>query len=230
MNVNIANQGMYRMRSTVLGKARGNIRIANDAVEGYVIYVGVDELPDLTADPDGFSISLPVQAAVDLPSSGTTDFYAIVRKRNKYNLESQNQQAQIITIDDGGVEELGDLTAPTVAQLVTANDDKFLVKALYSGYNNDTNPADKWRIYIKADTPPVVGVDAYTTEGNIAGQGGILSGIVGPYPTGNRTYYLAVTVYRSEDDEESVASTNSITLDEDPSTPESVESGYASVD
>ncbi len=221
-NNEVERKGVYYIFDDFIAQSKGRIRIENNAVEGYVVYIGYGSMPDFTS-PDEFSDMLPIDVSIIPPVSGTENLYITLRKRNRYNLESQNQQVKIITIDTNGDEALGNISAPIGAEMTAIIDEGFLIAASYPGYNTDTNKANTWKIYVKADTPPVPGVDIPVATGSIKGT--TLQVSTGPYPDGNKTYYLAVTVYRTEDSEESAASESSLVLPADPLTPVSVKSG-----
>lgn len=220
----IIRRGRYRVLNAFSNEHLGRHFIENESVEGYVVYVGYDELPDFENDPDGFAASLPVSFSVSTPDPGETyDLYIVVRKRNKYNVESQNQQPEIVIIDSNGDKQLSTLSAPDSAALHTASNDYLRVLASYSGFTEDADPADSWNVYLGEGSAPTPGVDTPVWTGSV---GQFLAVNIGPYTSGGITYYLAVTVSRSEDGEESVAATDSLTLDDDPATPVPVNSGY----
>ena len=212
--------GSFFVGGSFLAATTGRGRIANDALEGYVVYVGEDAMPDFTAAPAEFSATRPIDVTVTPPGAGTLDLWVVLRARSKYGLESPNQHPQIITIDTAGDEELGPLTTPTDAAIVTADDDYFIVSATYLGHDSDANPADTWNIYFAATTPPTPGVDAPVATGSVGTAK--MAARIGPYATGGLTYHLAVTVERSADSEESAADTDSIVLGADPLTPTAV--------
>lgn len=221
----IKRRGAYRTINGFSRGLQGRHFIENESVEGYVVYIGTDEMPDFTTVA-GFSATLPIDVSITPPVTGSIDLFVVVRKRNRYGLESQNQQPLIITIDSTGDEQLGDLSTPVDVYVIPSlSVNEYLrVMGSYSGFYSDRNPADTWRVYLKADTPPTPGVDAPVASGSISGGNFVVD--LGPYPDGDKTYYVAVTVFRSADSEESGAGTNSLTLDADPATPVPVKSGY----
>ena len=203
----------------------GRFRIANAAVEGYVVYVGYGAMPDFTVAPAGFGAALPVAFAITPPGVGTQELWVVTRKRNAYGVESQNTHPQKINIDTAGNEVLGTLTAPVINTVISVEDEKFRVFAQYPGFNTDTDPADTWRVYVGAGVAPVPGVDVPAAEGSMVSsdQAGIN---VGPYATGGITYYFAVTVVRAADSEESAAATFILALDADPAPVVPVHGGF----
>jgi len=208
----------------ITNKVRGRIRIANNAVEGYVVYVGENQMPDFTQGPDGFSATRPVSVSITPPPSGTTNFWVVMRKRNAYGVESQNQKVLVITVNSDGNEELGALSAPIGLQMTCVENEAFLVYARYPGFYQDTNPGDTWKVYVKKGSAPVPGTDEPVVTGGIAS--GVMQVLVGAYPDGNATYYGAVTVYRTADGEESEAATTELVLSADPAIPIPVNSGW----
>lgn len=220
----IRRTGRFNVFEALTAGHKGRCRVSNNAAEGYAVYVGYDGPPDFSQDPDGFGTSLPVSFSVTTPPSGTTDLYVVLRKVNRYGLESQNQYAQVITIDSNGDEALGPISAPEILDAVTGVDDEFNVYIAYRGIDTDANPADTWRLYVKKDTPPVPGTDTPVATGSASAQG---AAIVGPYTEGDATYHIAATVYRTADSLESSAATTSIVLGADPLTPVGLVGGFA---
>jgi len=215
--------GAAAIRGDMTAGTAGRYRIANDAVEGYVVWVGHGALPDLTDDPDGFAAALPIDVTVTPPGSGTLDLFVITRRRNKYGLVSQNQQAKVITIDSSGDEALGDLSAPEIIDVTTGADDAFHLWFRYPGLAADPNPADTYRVYVKKGAAPTPGVDTPAATGAATATGAV---VVGPYADGGATYHFAVTVYRTADTAESTADTTTLELDADPDTPTPLAGGF----
>lgn len=195
----------------------GRYRVANDNVEGYVIYIGRGQMPDFTQAPQ-FASGLPANIAITPPGSGTLVLWVVKRYRDKYGLESQNTQPQFINIDSSGNEVLGLVSTPVILDGIAVEDENFLIFTSYPGLATDKHPADTWRLYVGQGTPPVPGVDTPAYTGSIVGSSQI--GInVGPYHTGGVNYYFALTVYRTQDGTESAAATFEIDLPADPAVP-----------
>ncbi len=214
----VMQRGVAAVDMAVTGKrVLGRHRIANDTVEGYVVYVGRGAMPDFTQPPNAFNPTLPVSFAVTPPVTGTLVLWVVTRKRNKYGIESQNTQPHYINIDTDGNEVLGVVSTPIISGVVSVEDEYFRVFLSYPGYATDTDRADTWRVYVGVGAPPVPGVDTPVATGTITGTGGAVR--VGPYPTGGIDYYFAATVYRTEDTTESDAATFELDLPVDPSPP-----------
>lgn len=196
---------------------QGRARVANDAVAGYVVYVGYGAMPDFNA-PAGFGATLPVATAITPPVSGTITLWVVTRARDVYGLESQNTHPQYITINSSGDEDFGPLTAPVITGIIEIENDSFQLQVNYPGFATDANPGDTWLLYVGAGVPPVPGVDAPAGSGTVTDGTAIAN--LGPYPTGGMVYYFAVTVYRALDGLESAAGTGSVTLPADPAEPE----------
>ena len=209
--------------SAFVSERQGRFRVENDAVEGYVIYVGYDQMPDFTAAPDGFNATRPVAFAITPPGAGTSDLHVVIRARNKFGLESQNSVPTIITIDTNGNEMLGPLSAPSLLSVVSIEDEYFKVFIKYPGYDTDLDRGDVFNVYVGEGVAPVPGVDTPVATGTTSLDANVT---IGPYLTGGMTYYFAVTVFRNEDSAESVAAETTLVLGADPSTPVSVPGGF----
>lgn len=219
----IVKQG-YSLIFDAMGKtAKGRSRTANDAVAGYVVYVGYGQRPDFTQDPDGFDPTRPVEVDVVPPFSGTYELQVVMRQRSKYGLEGGDVVAKTITIDTNGDEVLGPVSAPFILNVLPADDEYFSLFIKYPGYETDPNPGDETKVYVNEGAPPVPGVD---TPAAVVGVRPDLGVMVGPYPTGSTTYYFAVTIFRTENSEESEAATAALVLGDDPLTPRAVKGGF----
>jgi len=201
----------------------GRHRVANDNYEGYVVYVGYDQMPDFTADPDAFSATRPVVFAITPPLVGTSDLNVVLRSRSKFGLENQNSVPTIITIDTAGDEVLGPLSSPSFLSVVSIEDEYFKVFIKYPGYDTDLDRGDGFKVYVGEGVLPVPGVDTPVATGTSSLDANVT---IGPYPTGGMTYYLAVTVFRTEDSAESTAAETTLVLGADPLTPMFVPGGF----
>ena len=74
---------------SLTGEASGLYRIADDTLERYELFRGVDEEPDLDGEPYETFTELP--HITDASPSAETFF--VLRKRNKFNLSSLNLQS-----------------------------------------------------------------------------------------------------------------------------------------
>jgi len=187
----------YWLRKDLGIKKQGRFRVENADKSGYLIYIGYGSMPDLTGPADAFSPALPTSVSVTPPANGEQEIFVVVRSRNSFNLVSQNQKPLTFLLDSNGDEVLGPLTTPSEVGIACITDDGFLVTARYEGYFNDRNKANRWEVYLKAENPPVVGVDAPAATGNI--RGAEMQTAIGPYPETDLTYYLIVAVRRTAD-------------------------------
>lgn len=113
-------------------------RIQNLSAIGYLVYIGVNAPPDLSAPPYSVQTGLPIT----LPyTPGSNTLYVVVRSRNSYGLISNNQQPTIIPTP----------TLPPLTMTATVSDTALLVKITYV-------QADRVKVWVKA-TPPDIGVD-----------------------------------------------------------------------
>ena len=198
-------------------RACGRHLIVNNAVEGYVVYVGYGEMPDFTT-PAGFGTTLPVSFAITPPPpTETVELWVVTRKRNKYGLESQNTHPQRINIDENGNAILGVLSPPMILGIISIEDEYFRIFGTYPGLETDTDPADIWKLYVSIYIMPEPGVDTPVATGPIIGPQTSVD--VGPYPTDDVPYNFALTVFRTVDGEESVAATGTFVMPVDPGKP-----------
>jgi hypothetical protein len=89
------------LRQRYLHQLRGRYRMAQDALAQYELFQGVDENPDFTAAPYETFASLPHTTAA-LAAGHTYAF--VLRKRNQFNLSSQNVAAWILVVNASGNE------------------------------------------------------------------------------------------------------------------------------
>lgn len=175
------------------GDKIGLNRIANDSIAGYIAFVGVGALPDLSGPETAFSSTLPFTLAHALPGTGSQELFIVLRKRNAYGLVSQNQKAtQIKLISSGSM--LDDIPTPTGSRLALQSGNIINVLSSYSSYLSDQNPADQWAIWFS------------NTDFPNTSQPPILVPVRGQYliyqagtSLGSGTWYFTLALYRSED-------------------------------
>jgi len=130
------------------GKLGGLYRVSDDSLERYELYRGVDSEPDLTASPWETFDSLPHEsAALD---AGHT-YYFVLRKRNKYNLVSQNIESTSLIIDSEGNEVEPSPDGPYSVTIEAAAAGKGYVVAEYLYDITDDYAAMHWLIYFTDD-------------------------------------------------------------------------------
>jgi hypothetical protein len=193
-------------------------RIAETALAQYELYVGEDAPPDLDAAPAATSATLPFSHAITPPVAGLKTIYSVLRQRTVYGLVSLNQQPKIFVIDDNGDLVLGPLTAPTLVTSYPTVTGYADVLASYN-YSADEDSADKWEIYAKLNSDPVIGVDSpiLTVNVNEVSDGiAYLNENIGPFATGN-TLHVLVAVKRDADNERNSAAVVEVIL---PAAPE----------
>lgn len=128
--------------------ARGYVR--KTALNLYEVYSGVDADPNFASAPATTSASLPITYALTPPVSGEREYRITVRKRNSFNLVSQNTFSHSITIDSTGALVGGELTEPTDATIENVGNGKLRVRAYYPK-SLDSDPADEWIAYVTTD-------------------------------------------------------------------------------
>lgn len=191
----------------------GRYRVANAAVAGYAVYVGMAGPPDYAAGPAVTGATLPLAVTVTPPLTGTQAFWVVTRAVDVYGLESQNQYPTIITVDSSGHVVLGPISDPTTLRLYPTPGPGIRILANYPGLTQDTNPADTWLVWVATGVPdtgttptatvPVSAVGTLSTTVAVAG---------GPYN-------VAVRLLRTEDTGLSAAITGTVVVPAVPAEP-----------
>lgn len=130
----------------------GISRIQNNAVAGYLAYVGVDALPDLAGTPDAFSATLPISIPQALPGSGTDVINVVLRHRDSYGCVSQNQYPYTIVLNTVGT-LMNDVLAPEDVAAFVLMGGYLRLRARYPRIFVDENPADKLKIWAGVTMP-----------------------------------------------------------------------------
>lgn len=220
--VQIAEVGACAFYINCVGSEFGQSRVQNLALVGYTVYVGNGSLPNLSLPPTAFSATLPINIPTAPPGVGTATYYVIVRKRDAYGLESQNQQALTITIDSSGNTIYPPIAIPQGVGASVFVDSYIGVRGIYPNVNVDQHPADVWRIWI--NTVPInPAVDTPTGTVSV-GSEGLLFKSASPYAPG--TYNIAVALYRTSDGAQSPAVFMTLVVPVNPLQPNPVLSGY----
>lgn len=153
-----AGAGRHQIQIAITQSAKGGSRVANDALDRFELYIGVDGPPDFDADPAETFTSLPHETA---PFANGFEFQVVVRKRNIYTLISRNIQAFIFSTDGVGdleatrpAEPENTLIAPALAGAVNVTSTYFYLK-------DGINQASQFLVYL-TDTgvDPDPGVDS----------------------------------------------------------------------
>lgn len=194
---------------------RQTFRVADDSLERYELYVGEDAMPDFddSLQPVATSATLPFSYTPSTPSSDQTiQFYAVTRKRNKYNILSHNQYPTIVEINELGEEELGPLTAPEIVKIMDGDSGEIFVRARYPKHV-DRNEADTWELYVEEGIDPDPDVDTPVETEDMESTMGVdyqwrvaTDGL-----TPGLTYHVMVVVSRSDDSTDEETGESSVT-------------------
>lgn len=202
----------------------GTFRVEND-IAGYLVWVGEDELPDLTEPYDVFGKNLPISLAVAPPVTGAKTLNVLVRYRDEYGLVSQNSRCMVLVITAAGVLLLSALAAPDGLTVYQKDAGKLRILALYPGYDTDVYKATHWRIWV-TQTQPDVDVDTPTITVNVSGK--TLATTTGSHAPGD--WIVTVVLYRTTDLSRSPAVQRSITVVPAPDEVNPVRSGFQEED
>jgi hypothetical protein len=218
--ISSARRGRFAVYNAVAGAGRrGSYRVRND-IAGYVVYVGINSLPDFTAAPATYSATLPISYTITPPGAGATDFFVTVRKRDQFGLESQNQQATKITVNSSGAFVAPKPPTPIVEGLYNRSNGGIRAIAHYPTFPTDPLPATEWRVWI--DTVPNNTANPYTLNRLVTGTGALLD--LGGYSAG--TYYVGVALYRGSDGKLSDLVEDTIEVPAIPVQPVAVPGGF----
>lgn len=161
--------GLHDVLLKIEASAHGTHRVANDAIVLYELYKGTDASPDFTAAPSETFASLPHETGV---FAADHTYHLVLRKRNKFNLLSQNIIETIIEIDAGGDQVAARPSDPVCVTVAPAAGGKASVKAQYSNVSDGDDAADTWLIYLTNDGgDPDPDIDEPDTEAMIFSGG-----------------------------------------------------------
>lgn len=182
-------------------------RVANDSLALYELYVGENVPPNFAAPPTATSATLPIVWSPTPPGAGTLTLHIVVRRRNKYDLQSFNVYETIRIIDTAGAEQLSTVSDPFDVAVYDDAPGYVRVLAKY-GNTEDANPADLWEVYAAEGAAPTPGVSVPAYEGTMRfiGTEAGLQATIGPYTPG-ATLHVIVVAMRDVDNERGVAAT-----------------------
>lgn len=196
-----ALKGKYGSSTSFTGiKLNGASRKQDNTTAGYVAYVGSGSVPNFSNPPAAYSAELPLEVSLAPPISGTLTYHVVIRKRNSYGVESQNQQAVLVTLDTAGNRILQPVELPSNVAVRVNPNSAVMVVAQYSDYLVADDPADKWKIWISSSAININ--DPPMAEFNVTESR--MMALLDPLSAG--TYNYKVGLYRTEDDALSVAS------------------------
>lgn len=164
----------YQYTNSILdfeNAVRGRYRIARDDYVMDGVWVGQDEAPDLSLDPDETFTSTPHTTALALTSGHT--YYCVRRTRNKYGAWSQNSIPTPLRLaTDGGVDPLLP-TSPTDIAVSQNSSDEVVVTAMYEPAG-DASRAEIFVVWFTADeTAPDPDIDTPAGYALMDGRAGI---------------------------------------------------------
>lgn len=186
--------------TTYTGTLGGIVRIADNDLEQYELHVGVGSLPDLSASPNEVFTSIPYTTTLTLGTSTTN--YAVVNRRNKYNLATKSLTATVFRIDGSGNQVQPVPTGPDGISWRAGDGGTFLLDAVYVAALDGDYPADEWEIYLRTNgTDPDPSIDTPTTQALTVDGNGIayLSGYATTAYSDGTTGKVILRVKRTSD-------------------------------
>lgn len=127
---------------------RGNYRIEDVSLARYELYRGVDAAPDLAGAPWVAFAALPYTSAA--LAAGHT-YYFVLRKRNSYNLCSQNLQIWVCVVDGGGARAMyPGAPSEIVAAQAAAGAVRVIADYRYAADEVSVR-ADTWALWLTSD-------------------------------------------------------------------------------
>lgn len=146
--------------TTYASSGAGQYRIANDALSLYEVYKGTDGAPDFTAAAWETSATLPLTTE----ALAVSHVYQIaVRRRNAYNLVSQNTETESFDIAADGTINTVHPSAPVNTEIAAGAAGTFDVTSEYYYLEDGDNAATQWLIYLTTNgSDPNPSVDSPT--------------------------------------------------------------------
>jgi len=141
-------RGTFAVLIPCTGALTGLHRIANDALDRYELFRGVDASPDLTAAAwETFSTLPHVSAALDADAT----YHFVLRDRNKYGLSSQNIEETLLEIDAGGDLVATPPSAPDDVAIAANGSGAITLTASYQYLEDGTDAATQFLIFLTDD-------------------------------------------------------------------------------
>lgn len=175
------------------GRVEGQYRIQNNDAEGFLLYVGVNALPNFDQPANAFSVTLPLTLAWPLPGSEIVTLNVVARYRDSYGLISKNSYPTVIRLSPSG-EVLLTIPIPVSVYAFPRANGNIKVMASYPTRGFERDPADKMKIWVATSGVPNVNVGADYVQ-SITND--IVVAEFGTYTPG--TYNIAVAFFRTVD-------------------------------
>lgn len=215
---------LVTLRVVTFNRLRGLYRIEDTSIEGYELFKGEGAMPDLDGAPWQTFASLPFTTPA-LTDGVTT--YLVLRKRNRFNLQSKNVEAEIFTLDGG------DLTlhpsAPREIRADQAAAGAVRIRAWYDWpADSAAARADTWAVWITTDgsEPDPNDPASYTEAMNLNDADAKLDYVSGPIAHGSTVKVLVRTRRAGVSDVDSV-NTDSVSIIADANGPAAPDRGQA---
>jgi len=162
-------RGKHAVCIACSGQGRGLHRVANDVLAGYELHRGVDASPDLAAAPwESFSALPHETAALDV----SHEYRFVARRRNAWNLASQNLDEWVLELDADGNQVLARPSAPADVELDVLPGLTVRLRAAYGYAADGSRQAGQFLVYLTSDGgDPDPGVDEPTVIDMVKSDG-----------------------------------------------------------
>lgn len=127
-------------------------RVANDDLDRYLLYLGIDSEPEFVGDPWESFTALPHTSGPIYSGtpSGAHSYHLVLRKQNAFGVISRNIESFIVNVPaGGGVDPIRPSGPDMVAMISDGAAPRISARYLY-GRDGD-NSATQWLIYLTND-------------------------------------------------------------------------------
>lgn len=234
------------------GEFSGTNRIANFNMDGWVAYVGINELPDLNGEPTQYSPTLPFNVSVTFPtpdyistdgedgiiidgSSGTGLLFhdggtVVAPNEDVYVVVRKRDQYGLVSQNQRATHFILTPTGrlrlpiptPRALNVILKNVGKIIIGATYATAKTDLDPADFWAVWVRRNDPADTSTPPSLWLPVLS-----INMLKEYYPLVSGSYYVTVGLYRSVDSSWSDFITTSVMIPYAPIPPVALPSGYA---
>lgn len=143
-----AGRGYGAFELSHVASAEGKYRVADNDLIQYELYRGIDDEPDFSAAPFETFTSLPHETAV---FTANQNYKLVLRKRNEYNLLSENVASWNLRIDASGDQDFNLPSAPDQVSISPALNGSARVQAAYAYRKDGDDQAETYLVYLTSN-------------------------------------------------------------------------------